>query len=199
MKEVITEKNEQLTTLSFEMMKNEMRKLQVESNALFNIKRIQENMENGILTHGISISPTVKEEEEKYHKAIISLDKEGYSLSLTYNNLILQNGSKFYSFNNGPDAANIAAENLLAKHGLSYPISWYIERTTNLGIEYGYYKSDVIDYNHSKYLKQVEESKFDSFTKDRLIAAGEYYREHHKLLSKYFNGENLEDSKGQSR
>ena len=194
MKEVITEKNEQLTELSFEMMKIEMRKLQTENNYFYNIQNIQANRKFGY---------TIKEEEERYHQSIISLDKEGYSLSLAYNDLILQNGSKFYAFNNGPDATKIASDNLLAKNGLSYPISWYIISTTNLGIEYGYYKSDVIDYNHEQYLKQVEqlknEGKVDEFMQQRLVLAGEYNKEHHKLLSKYFNGEDLEVSKGQSR
>ena len=178
------ELNEQLKELSFQMMLNEMAKMQIENSHHF-------DRANGITTHNYST-------QQGYHYGIMQADKKGYELSLAFNELLFQNGQKYNVFNNGPDAVNISAENLLYKYGLSYPISWYVASQDRDGLHFGYYDSKRIDDNHLGFLNQVNEllasGKIDKNTSERLIAAGEYYSNHHKLLSKYFNHEDLEKS-----
>ena len=45
----------------------------------------------------------------------------------------------------------------------------------------------------------LQTKKIDKYTSERLTLAAEYYAKHHKLLSKYYNGEVLEESKRTSR
>ena len=70
-------------------------------------------------------------------------------------------------------------------------------------MHYGYNYSQQIKKDHEQFLAKIEmllqTNKIDKHTSERLILAGEYYANHHKLLSKYFNGEVLEESKGTSR
>ena len=180
---------EQLKELSFQMMLNEMRKMQIENSRSF-------SKETGNTASNYST-------EEGCHYGLMEADKKGYTLSLQFNELLLQNGRKFNAFNDGPDAVNISAENLLYRYGLHYPISWYVASQDSEGLHFGYYNSEVIDRNHGTYLAKVEkllqEGKINKNVSERLILAGEYYSNHHKLLSKYYNHEDLEQTKKTTR
>ena len=180
---------EQLKELSFQMMLNETRKTQIENSRAF--------------SQMTGNTASIYSSTEGYHYGLMQADRKGYELSLAFNELLLQNGLNHNAFNDGPDATNIAAENLLYKYGLRYPISWYVAYQDRDGLHFGYHYADTIDKNHTQYLAKVEEllktRKIDQNTSERLILAGEYYAQHHKLLSKYHNGEVLEESKGTSK
>lgn len=183
------ELKEQLKELSFQMMLIETRKMQMENERSFEKK---ENFKY----------PTYQS-EEYYCRSLMRVDKEGYELSLQFNELLLQNGKNHNAFVDGPDATKIYAENLLYKYNLHYPLSWYVEYEDKDGLHFGYHYSDTINKNHEVYLAQVEklynEGKINRYIKERLVLAGEYYCNHRKLLSKYHNGEVLEESKVPSR
>ena len=103
------------------------------------------------------------------------------------------------AFLDGPDAAYIAGENLLYKYGLKYPISWHNDyHEKDGGIHFRYDYSEEIEENHHKYLlavaKLFKSNKIDQITYQRLVLAGEYYKEHRKLLSKYNNQEKIKPS-----
>ena len=176
---------EQLKELSFQMMLVETRKMQIENSHSFSIKT------------GNTASPYST--EEGYHQGILAEDKKGYELSLAFNELLLQNGMRYNDYVDGPDAVNIAAENLLYKYGIAYPISWYVDYETSERLHFGYHDSATIDINHEKYLTDIKqlflERKINKQTFERLVHAGEYYKQHHKLLSKYNNKENLNEQK----
>ena len=182
---------EELQYLSFQMMLNITEKLQIENSHYLDQK-------NGYTDSNYY-------DKESMLNELIRIDKEGYAISLEFNEFLLKNGQRFNKFMEGPDAVNIATENLLHKYGLQYPISWYIEYEDKDGLHFGYNKSDKINIDHKSYLNQVEtlfiNGKISETEKQRLITAGEYYKEHHKLLSKYFNGEQLEKTteKGHTR
>lgn len=179
------ETKSQLKELSFQMMLNETTKMGIENSRSFSI-------ETG---NGASIYST----KEGAHRGLVQADKKGYELSLVFNELLLQNGKKHNAFDNGPDAANIAAENLLYKYGLRYPISWYIDYEDWDGLHFGYHYSDRIDKDHAIFLAKIERLGVNEDIKERLRLAAEYYSRHHKLLSKYHNGEVLEESKSPTR
>jgi len=168
--------DEQLKNLSFQMMLNETMKMQIENSRSY-----------AMMTGN---DASLYSSKEGYHYGLMKTDKVGYELSLQFNELLFKNGRTYNSFENGPDAVNISAENLLYKYDLRYPISWYVEYEDRDGLHFGYYDEQIVDENHVKYLIQVENllknGKIDNFTKERLVAAGEYYCNHHKLLSKYF-------------
>lgn len=180
---------EELKELSFQMMLNETEKMLIENERNFSIMTGNQ--------------ASLHSSAENYHRGLIRADKKGYELSLAFNELLLQNRKRHNAFKDGPDAVNIAAENLLYKYGLKYPISWYVEYEDRNGLHFGYHYSNQIDKNHEKYLTQVnhllQTGKIDQYTSERLILAGEYYANHHKLLSKYYNREVIEESKGISR
>lgn len=180
---------EQLKELSFQMMLVEMQKLQIENSRFFSLQT--------------GNTASIHSSEEGCHHGLMQEDKKGYELSLVFNELLLQNGMEYNAFQDGPDAINISTENLLYKHGLKYPISWFVEYQDHNGLHFGYHNSDTIDKNHEQYLKQVEqlllERKIDKNTHERLILAGEYYQQQRKLLSKYHNKEVLKESNGTSR
>lgn len=176
--------NEQLKELSFQMMLNEMRKMQIENSRSF-------AKETGN-------TASIYSSDEGCHRGLMEADRKGYELSLKFNELLLQNSKKHNNFDSGPDAANISAENLLHKYGLNYPISWYVEYEDRDGLHFGYYKSDTIDRKHDEYLRKVEnllrDGKINNNTRERLIVAGEYYRSHRYLLSQYHNHEEIKES-----
>lgn len=180
---------EELKELSFQMMLNEMNKLNIENSRSFS--KMTGN------------TASIYSSEDGYYRGIINADKRGYELSLQFNELLLQNGQKFNPFNDGPDAVNISAENLLYKYDLSYPISWYVTHQDRDGLHFGYNYSEQIDKDHEQFLSKIEmllqTKKIDKYTSERLTLAAEYYAKHHKLLSKYYNGEVLEESKRTSR
>ena len=149
MKDVFDEKSgelqEQLKELSFQMMLNEMSKLQIENGRYFD-KRNSKNY---------SFYSDTSSKEEAENRLLIA-DKKGFALSLAFNELLLKNGYKHNNYENGPDAVNIWSENMLNKYGLNYPLSWYIEYEDRDGLHYGYYKSDKINKNHEVFLQKVE-------------------------------------------
>lgn len=170
-----------LKELSFEMMKVEMRKLDIENTYLFS--QATNN----------SASPYATKQGYDYYMK--EEDKKGYALSLQFNDLLLSNGKRYNDFEKGPDAVHISAEHLLYSYGLKYPISWFLTSEDKDGLHYGYDTSDKIDENHAKYIREVEqklkEKQIDESTCDRLILAGEYYAALHKLLSQYYNNEDI--------
>lgn len=180
---------EQLKELSFQMMLVEARKLDTENSRFFS------------LATGNQASPFSS--KDGCHYGLIQEDKKGYELSLQYNELLLQNGMKHNSFNDGPDATKISTENLLYKYGLKYPISWFVKSEDHNGLHFGYYTSEIIDANHAQYINEVEQllanEKIDVHTYERLTLAGEYFQQHRKLLSKYHNNEQLEETSSFNR
>jgi hypothetical protein len=177
------ELDNQLKELSFEMMKIEMMKLSIENS--YSFSKMTGNRGSNYAT------------KEGFYYGVIEEDKKGYALSLEFNELLLSSGKNFNSFVNGPDATRIAVENLLYKYGLKYPISWnYVSQTSNELI-YEYDRSDKIDENHAKYLREVEaklqQKEIDADIHKRLVLAGEYYAKLHKLFSKYYNNENIDE------
>jgi len=176
---------EKLKELSFQMMLNET------------AKQNAENFRSMDLRTGKQLTP--ESNAKKYYQSLLLKDQKGYELSLAFNELLLQNGMIHNDFLEGPDAAYIAGENMLYKYGLKYPISWhnnYHDRDGNIHFSYDY--SDVIEENHHKYLlavgKLLKDNKIDEITYERLLLAGEYYKEHRKLLSKYNNDEKIKRS-----
>lgn len=169
---------EQLKELSYQMMLNENYKIQIENNRYHSL--IKNNPSTYIIKDG-------------YQHAILEADKEGYKLSLQFNELLLQTRKTHITFTDIPDATYIKAENLLYKYDLEYPISWYIKNNDNTGINYGYDYSDTINKKHDMFLKdlidKISKNNIDEFTYQRLILASEYLASHHRLLSYYLNNE----------
>ena len=173
------------------MFLNEVRKLQIENSYYYDQKEGNRG--------------SIYSDKEGLEWGLLKIEKESYDHSLEFNEILFKNGKTHNNFDDGPDVANIAAENLLYKYGLQYPISWYVEYEDSDGLHFGYNYSDKIDIDHKGYIYEVESlfssGKISELEKERLLAAGEYYRSHHKLLSKYFNGEELEvnEEKGHTR
>ena len=180
---------EQLIELSIQMMLNETNKKMIENNRYNSLKNKNTSL--------IYLST------QDYHNTLLEADKKGYELSLQFNELLLQNDKTHNVFNDGPDAANIEAENLLYKYGLEYPISWYIKNKDHNGIHYGYEYSKTINKKHNLFLKEiidiVTQKKLDQFTYQRLILAAEYFANLHKLLSVYHNNEVIKNTKRKTR
>ena len=164
--------SDKLKELSFQMMLNETRKMQIENSYYFDKK---------INRHGIS--------KNVLYSRLINCDREGYKLSLQFNELLLQNGYKFNSFIEGPDAVNISSENLLNKFELVYPITWYVVIEDRNGLHFGYDSLDIIENKHNEFLSQVEKlfenGKIDNFERDRIIVCAEYYKSCRCLLQQY--------------
>ena len=164
-------KNE-LKDLSFQMMLNETRKMQIE-NGYYLDKRINR--------YGNS--------KDTLYNRLINCDRDGYMLSLQFNELLLQNGYKFNAFVDGPDVVNISAENLLNKFGLSYPITWYVVSEDRDGLHFGYDSLETIESKHNEFLLQVEElfkmGKIDKLEKERILVCSEYYKSCRCLLVQY--------------
>jgi len=167
--------DEQLKELSFQMMLNEMQKLQIENSYLWNKKNNTTTLPNST--------------KEQYHRSIIQADKKGYELSLQFNQLLLENGYGHNAFKDGPDATQISTENLLARHGLEYPITWYVQSEDRDGLHFGYDSKETIDRKHEEYLKNVEakfeKGNIDKETRERIIIASEYYRSQRYLKTQY--------------
>ena len=178
---------EELKELSFQMMLNEMQKLQIENSNSYSIMNRN--------------TASVYSDEENKERGLLEADKKGFELSLAFNELLLKNGKNHNKFSDGPDAVDIWATNFLYKYGLEYPISWYIEYEDSNGLHFGYYKSDIIDKNHDAFLAKVEKIKTSVFEKKRIFAISKYYKERRKLLSKYHNMEAFEEeeTKGHTR
>ena len=183
---------EQLKELSFQMMLNETQKKLIENNWSY-------TMTPGNSKSFDATKSTIKTCQEQ----ILQADKKGYELSLQFNELLLQNGKTYNSFVDGPDAANIAAENLLYDYGLHYPISWYIKSQDKDGLHFAYEYSDTIDKKHNEFLLKIKnialEESISDFEYKRLTLAAEYYANHRKLLSIYHNNEMIKEKKKKSR
>lgn len=179
---------EQLKELSFQMMLNETQKMLIENNWSY-----------AFIPGNSPSSEATKSTVKSCQHQLLQADKKGYELSLQFNELLLQNGKTYNSFIDGPDAANIAAENLLYKYGLHYPISWYIKSQDKDGIHFAYEYSDTIDKKHNEFLIKIKnialEESISDFEFERLNLAAEYYANHHKLLSIYHNNETLKENK----
>ena len=104
---------EKLKELSYQMMLNEMGKLQIENAYSYSILK--------------NNSASIYSNKSTVERSLLLADEKGFELSLAFNELLRQNGQKHNDFDKGPDAVNIWCENFLYKYGLSYPISWYIE------------------------------------------------------------------------
>lgn len=165
---------EELKDLSFQMMLNEAKKMQIENDYHYN---------NRINRYGNS--------KKVLYDRLINCDKDGYKLSLQFNELLLQNGYKFNAFTSGPDVVNISAENLLNKFGLLYPITWYVVSEDRQGLHFGYDSLKTIEKKHNEFLLQVEElfkmNKIDKYERERIIVCAEYYKGCRCLLEQYQN------------
>ena len=185
MKDVFTEKSgklyDDLKELSFQMMLNETSKLQIENGISFSARMAKENP---------NFSPR-SEESEKARLAMA--DKKGFELSLAFNELLLSNGYKLNAFANGPDSVEIWAENFLNKYGLAYPLSWDIDYQDQFGLHYKYDKADKIEANHQKFMEKVQALEISEEERKRIVNIANYYRERRRLLTKYINGEVLDD------
>ncbi len=171
----------QLRELSFQMMINESAKLMTENHHAFNMR------------HRSEFPMAFINEQQYFESDLLREDKKGFELSLAYNELLFKNGETHGATSNGPDAVNIWAENYLNKFNLSYPISWYVEYEDREGLHFGYNKSAKIDQDHEDFLRQVEQKDLTDFEKKRIAGIADYYKAHHKLLSRYKNFENLEN------
>ncbi len=87
---------EELKELSFQMMLNETNKLQIENNCHLEV----------VNAHKYS-HYTAQERIEKKEKDLLLADKEGFALSLAFDELLLSNGYKFNAFKSGPNAVKI--------------------------------------------------------------------------------------------
>ena len=173
------ETKKELKELSYKMMENEIRKMQIKNNNSF--------------SHMTGNKASNHSDDDICNRDILECDKIGYELSLKFNEILLKNGQNFNAWVDGPDATEIAAEHLLYEYGLKYPISWYVAYEDREGLHFGYYKSDVIDRNHREFLQKLDELSVNSFIKKRILAAAEYYRSRRLLSSKYHNKEELEE------
>ncbi len=165
----------QLRELSYQMMINEVYKQQIENSYAFNSKQ--------------GFKYTSYSTQEQTNAALLEADKKGFALSLTYNELLFENGQRHNKFGDGPDAVNIWAENYLNKFKLRYPISWYTKSEDRDGLHFGYYNYDTIEDLHNKFLREVEEKDLTEFEKQRVLGIATYYKEHRKLITKYFGDE----------
>ena len=181
---------EELKELSFQMMLNETNKLQIENNCHLEV----------VNAHKYS-HYTAQERIETKEKDLLLADKEGFALSLAFDELLLSNGYKFNAFKSGPNAVKIWAENFLNKYELSYPLSWEFAYEDDNGLHYRYHKLDEIEDNHQKFLTQVDKLNITEYEKKRILAVANYYKQTRKLLTKYINDENLneEAEKGHTR
>lgn len=163
---------EELKNLSFQMMLNETKKMQIENGYYFDKK---------INRYGNS--------KKVLYDRLINCDRDGYKLSLQFNELLLQNGYKFNAFDSGPDSVNISAENLLNKFGLAYPITWYVVSEDRNGLHFGYDSLNTIENKHNEFLSQVEKlfenGKLDKYEKERILVCAEYYKGCRCLLEQY--------------
>ena len=92
---------EKLKELSFQMMLNEMQKLQIENSNSYSV--INNN------------TASIYSDKENKEKGLLEADKKGFELSLAFNELLLQNGKSHNKFSNGPDAVDIWTTNFLYK------------------------------------------------------------------------------------
>lgn len=167
-----------LKDLIYGMMLNENDKLSIENDYSFSV----------LNNNHASIYST----KEAMESGLLADDKKGFVLSLKLQELLFKNGYRHIGYKVGPDVVETWAENMLYKHGLSYPKSWVVISDDRDGLHFKHNDSSKIESDHERFMDAVKKLKLSDFEKKRIVAICEYYKASRLLLSKYMNEENLD-------
>lgn len=172
---------EEFKDLVYDMMMQEIRKMDYESDLLVNKQYYGEK-------NAVAV----------YEYSTYQADITGYELGLKFKKLKIEKEGQLTLgyLVKYPDVTRIAAKNLISKYGLMYPECWTYDNCKII-----YVSEDKIKDNYTNFLVQVDElfnnNKITGFDKKRLYLAGKYFYDCDVLILANANNRNDEFSKSE--